>query len=425
MPNEWTTGTQPSVDERLVRSLKVMGDLLVHNARVVLPDSIIHGGVLVRDGRIAQVFSQPDKPAGFGANETNDASERYLAPGFIDIHIHGSAGIDAQDTDQSGLGSLSAFLSGKGVIGYYPTFVPADSDDVAAALRTIELYTADRDAEPHKARILGVHFEGPFVSMQRCGALHTAHFRTYRGDPRSLDLFTAPGSHPTAGRSVPTRLMTVAPEVDGAIDLIGELTSRGVRCFIGHTTADPEALDRAAGVGARHITHFPNALDPLHHRKPGAVAWGLVRQDVTMDCIADFHHIDPLMIRLMYQVKGAAMLGLISDAIKPAGLGDGSYEVWGDRIAVTGGRTSLVAQSAMPADQRTIAGSVVTLDQCVKNVVGLGVPIYEAVRMASLTPARAAGIQGDYGSIEVGKRADLILFEEGVSAIRPASGAPE
>src|SRR5215471_7568265 len=378
-----------------------MSELLVHNARVVLPNEIVHGGIVARHGRIAEVFAEANRPTGFGSEECIDAGERCLAPGFIDIHIHGSAGIDVQDTDEDGLSRLSQFLLGKGVTGYFPTFVPADSRSLAAALGTINSYV-ENSGEAQKAgahwkggvpgageswkhavpgpgaRILGVHFEGPFVSKKRCGALHTEHFRSYDGDPRSVDLFAendagASKSTPAAGR-----LMTIAPEVEGSLALIRDLTGRGVRCFIGHSIADPQTLDRAAEAGARHMTHFPNALEPLHHRKPGAVAWGLVRQDITMDCIADFEHIDRLMLLLMYQAKGPARMSLISDAIKPSGLGDGIYDVWGDRICVTGGRTSLARDEAIPIEQRTIAGSVITMDQCVKNMMSLGVPLADA-----------------------------------------------
>jgi N-acetylglucosamine-6-phosphate deacetylase len=397
-----------------------MSEYLLHNARVVLPNEVAHGGVVVRDGRIGHVFGQTAKPVGFASRNSVDAGEHYLAPGFIDIHIHGSAGVDVQDTDDDGINSVSAFLFGKGVIGYFPTFVPADSGCLATALHRINSYT--QKGNKPGARILGVHFEGPFVNKKRCGALHTEHFRVYEGDPRSVDLFGGSAAGRGDTQSSPGRLMTIAPEVDGALDLIRELTGRGVRCFIGHSVADPDTLDQAAEAGARHITHFPNALEPLHHRRPGAVAWGLVRQDITMDSIADFEHIDPLMLRLMYQAKGAARMSLISDAIKPAGLGDGVYEVWGDKIAVTKGRTSLAIDQATPMDQRTIAGSVISLDQCVRNIVSLGVPLHEAVRMASLAPAIAAGVDCDYGSIEVGKRADLILFEEDLFGIRPAFG---
>jgi N-acetylglucosamine-6-phosphate deacetylase len=178
--------------------------------------------------------------------------------------------------------------------------------------------------------------------------------------------------------------------------------------FIGHSQADPATLDLAFEAGARHITHFPNALDPLHHRKPGAVAWGLLRDDVTLDCIADFHHVHPLMLRLIYQSKSADRMALISDAIMPAGLGDGEFSVWGEGITVRDGRTALARQPG----ESTIAGSVITMRQAVKNVVDLGVPVHEAVRMASLVPARIAGIESELGSIKEGKRAELIAFDD-------------
>jgi N-acetylglucosamine-6-phosphate deacetylase len=223
-----------------------MDEYLLHNARVVLPTQVIHGGVVARSGKIVEVFAQSAKPAGFGQRDTIDATECYLAPGFIDIHIHGSAGVDVQDTDQDGLASLSRFLLSKGVTGYFPTFVPADSSSLAAALDKINSYTEKSKGTEVRSRILGVHFEGPFVSKRRCGALHTEHFRTYDGDPRSVDLFARKATTASDENCGDARLMTIAPEVDGAIDLIRELTGRGVRCFIGHSTADPGTLDRAA-----------------------------------------------------------------------------------------------------------------------------------------------------------------------------------
>jgi N-acetylglucosamine-6-phosphate deacetylase len=159
--------------------------------------------------------------------------------------------------------------------------------------------------------------------------------------------------------------------------------------------------------GARHITHFPNALDPLHHRKPGAVAWGLVQRDITLDCIADLHHTDPLMLRLIYQSKGADRMALISDATMPAGLGDGDFEVWGEQVVVRNGRTALAR-----VIEGTLAGSVITLRQAVKNITDIGVPVYEAVRMASQVPARVSGLESKHGSIEEGKMADLIAFDD-------------
>lgn len=382
-----------------------MTKLLLHNAQLVLENGVERGAVLIRDGLIAEIFKGEETPAGLALDERLDIGGRYLAPGMIDIHIHGSAGIDAQNTDEEGLGELSEFLLREGVTGYFATFVPTDDEGYRRAIETVYGYIERQDSyrsderQAKRARILGIHFEGPFVSHHRCGALQRQHFRTYDDDPRSVELFT--------GLSCP-RLMTLAPETKGGISLVREITQRGAQAFIGHTQADPEILDRAVEAGANHITHFPNALDPLHHRKPGAVGWGLVRRNVTMDCIADFHHVHPLMLLLMYQSKGADSLALISDAIMPAGLGDGHYTVWGDEIEVKEGRTALAEGPA----QGAIAGSVITMRQALRNIIDLGVPLGKAVKMSSLAPARAAGIDNLYGSIERGKRADFVVFDE-------------
>ncbi|HXI91816.1 MAG TPA: N-acetylglucosamine-6-phosphate deacetylase [Blastocatellia bacterium] len=384
-----------------------MAQLLLHNARVILESGIQHGGVLIRDQRIALVFAHEQTPAGLSTSGTIDLGGAYLAPGLIDIHIHGSAGVDVQSTDAAGLTKLSAFLLAEGVTGYFATFVPSDEQGYRDSIAAIGSYVNQQDDEHRNnkaqagARILGIHFEGPFVSEHRCGALRREHFRTYDGDARSLEQFIGEPS-------LSPRLMTLAPETQGGLDLTRELTRNGVRVFIGHSQADPATLDLAFEAGARHITHFPNALDPLHHRKPGAVAWGLLRDDVTLDCIADFHHVHPLMLRLIYQSKSAARMALISDAIMPAGLGDGEFSVWGEGITVRDGRTALARQPG----ESTIAGSVITMRQAVRNIVGLGVPVPEAVRMASLVPARIAGIESELGSIKEGKRAELIAFDD-------------
>jgi len=385
-----------------------MASLLLHNARVVLESGIQRGGALVVDGKISEVFADDQVPTGFGAGESIDLGGAYLAPGMIDIHIHGSTGVDVQATDTAGLTKLSKFLLAEGVTGYFATFVPMDRRSYSEAVAAVDSYSdqqssIQRDKTVDRARVLGIHFEGPFVSERRCGALRPEHFSSYDGDARSLDLFVG-------GVPRPRRLMTIAPEIDGGIELARELTGRGARVFIGHSQAGLETLDSAFEAGARHITHFPNALDSLHHRKPGAVGWGLLREDVTLDCIADLHHVHPMMLRLIYRAKSADRMALISDAIMPAGLGDGEFSVWGEPIVVRGGRTSLARQPG----EDTIAGSVITLRQALKNVVDLGVPIHEAVGMASLVPARAAGIDLEVGSIKEGKRADLIAFDDDV-----------
>jgi len=373
-------------------------ELLLDNARVILSDRITRGGALIRDGRIAAVFSANERPAGI--SESIDLRGDHLAPGLLDIHFHGSVGVDVQSADEADLRRLSEFLLTEGVTRYFATFVPSDERDYREAIQRVAGYIEQQDgASQTVAKISGIHFEGPYVSHKRCGALRPRFFRTYDGDARSLDLF--------ANARWPN-LATVAPEIEGGLDLVRDLTAKGVRVLIGHTAADLETLDQAFEMGARHITHFPNALDPMHHRNPGAVGWGMVRSDVTMDCIADFHHVHPMMLRLMHQSKGSHRLALISDAISPAGLGNGEFVVWGERISVAGGRTALVEGAA----QGALAGSVITMREALKNFISLGVPIHEAVVMCSLTPARVAGVDSELGSIETGKRADLVAFDE-------------
>src|ERR1043165_1222983 len=198
-------------------------------------------------------------------------------------------------------------------------------------------------------------------------------------------------------------MMTLAPEVEGGGELAGELARRGWVVSIGHTRANVETLEAARAAGARHMTHFLNAMAPLHHREPGPIGWGLVRDDVTVDLIADGVHSDPLALRLVLRCKTAERVTLISDAVAPAGLGDGEYRVWGETIRVTGGRTS--------NERGSIAGSVITMLDAVRIVASLGLAETDIARVASLNPARLLGLDGDCGSSEEGKRADLTALD--------------
>src|SRR5262249_60863490 len=221
-----------------------MDQLLISNARMVLTESVVRGSLLVRDGRIAGIFPG-EPPVGLSSGETLDVAGAYVAPGLSDVHIHGSAGVDVMRADSGELSKLSKFLLGEGVTGYFPTLVPTDTDGYLAALSAIDSFREEQsDGQPRGARVLGVHFEGPFVSKNRCGALHPEHFRSYDGNPASLDLFTREvragygqaGKMPALpGTDALPGLMTLAPEIQGGIGLISELTSRGVRAFIGHT----------------------------------------------------------------------------------------------------------------------------------------------------------------------------------------------
>jgi N-acetylglucosamine-6-phosphate deacetylase len=198
-------------------------------------------------------------------------------------------------------------------------------------------------------------------------------------------------------------MITLAPEVNGGIELVRELKKRGWVISIGHTRADVKVLDAACDAGAHHMTHFMNAMAPLHHRSPGPIAWGLSRDDVTFDCVADGVHLDPFMLRLLLKVKGAAGISLISDAIAAAGKGDGDYQIWGETISVKNGRTSNASGN--------IAGSVISMLDAVRLLHSLGVSYVDLARMASTNPAELLGLENVCGSIEPGKRADLVALD--------------
>ena len=402
-----------------------LNSLLLRGARIIAPDRLVQqGAVLIEAGRIARVFdAAPSQP--LAADSVIDLDGLTLFPGFIDVHIHGAVGIDTMTASADDLRRVGEFLARNGVTAWLPTLVPSPQEQYERAIGAIEDAMAqasicdperrseyrlqsgfaDSEKAPTEvgtldtchARILGVHYEGPFVSSEQCGALHREHFRTFSG---ALDI----DSLPTIASEIAVHMMTLAPEIEGGAELIKLLRARGWIVSLGHTRAPVEVLDQALQAGANHLTHFMNAMPPLHQRAPGPVGWGLLHDDVTCDVIADGIHIDPLMLKLILRTKTAERVSLISDSIAAAGLGDGNYEIWGEGISVNNGRT----QNA----RGSIAGSVITMLDAVRMMLSLGASEVEVARMASTNPARVLGIDQDCGSIEEGKRADLIALDQ-------------
>jgi len=348
--------------------------------------------VLIREGRIASVVNAAGSHS-FTADTLIDLESSTLYPGFIDVHLHGAVGVDTMDADADALHRVSEFLANQGVIAWLPTLVPAPDADYKRAIAAIEVAMSSSTAG---ARILGVHYEGPFVNSALCGALRSTYFRTF-SDSRDLD------SLPILSNPTAVHMMTIAPEIPGGIDLVHELKRRGWIVSIGHTRADFAVLDEALVGGARHMTHFMNAMAPMHQRAPGPVGWGLLRDEVTCDVIADGIHLNRHTLQLILKAKGAERLLLISDAIAAAGMGDGDYQIWGESISVKNGQTR---------NQRgNIAGSVITLRDAVRMMESLGVSDVARARMASTNAAKLLGIDHDCGSIEAGKRADLVALD--------------
>lgn len=371
--------------------------MLLRNARIVLADSTTEPtSVLIEDGRVARVFDSSETAP--QSSPVIDLNGLTLFPGFIDIHTHGAAGVDTMQASTDDLLKLASFLSRNGVTAWLPTLVPAPLDQYQRAMTAVESAIVQQQAfAPTGARVLGVHYEGPFVNNEQCGALHREYFRTFK-QISDLD------SLPTLSHSEVIHLMTLAPEIDGGIALINELSKRNWIVSIGHTRATVDVLDQALEAGARHMTHFMNAMTPLHHRAPGPVGWGLMNDQVTCDLIADGIHLDPSILELILRNKTSKRVSLISDAIAAAGLGDGEYQIWGETIMVENGRTR--------NSHGSIAGSVITMIDAARMMLSLGFSESEVAQMAALNPARLLKLDHDCGSIEAGKRADLVALDD-------------
>lgn len=361
-----------------------------------MPDRVVENCMMeIVNGRIARIAESSVDTASDEASM--DLSGLTIFPGFIDVHIHGAVGVDVNSADASGLLRVAEFLANQGVTAWMPTLVPAPVEQYERAIAAISEAMRQQSAveTARGARVLGVHYEGPFVSNEQCGALHREHFRTFKS---SADL----DSLPSVKREGAVHLITVAPEIDGGIELIRELRRRGWIISIGHTRATPDILDKAKEAGAQHMTHFMNAMSPLHHRAPGPVGWGLLNDEVSLDVIADGIHLDPMMLKVLLRTVTPNRLALISDAIAAAGLGDGDYDVWGEQITVENGRTRNARGS--------IAGSVITMRDAVKMMLSLGASELDAARMGALNLARLLQIDHECGSIEAGKRGDVVAL---------------
>lgn len=382
--------------------------MLLKNATVILPERTAEAtSVLIENGLISRILSEREAASIEDQSAINLSGQKLFA-GFIDVHNHGAVGVDVNDAGVAGLKQIGAFLAVHGVTAWLPTFVPDSLENyrkcVAAVNAVINMQDRDQTAG---ARAIGVHYEGPFVNEKMCGALRTRYFKKFeRGD----ELVELPKLESANG----VYLTTVAPEIGGGIELIKKLAEQNWIVAIGHTRADVQTLDAAFENGAQHLTHFFNAMTGLHHRETGVVGWGMRNDAVTIDIIADGVHVAPAVLKIAHKIKTSEKMILISDSVSPAGLGDGDFTVWNERIKVVNGKTE--------NERGSIAGSVITMLDAVKMFLSLGVSAAEVSQMASLNPARLLKIENDYGSIETGKRADLIALDNQNNAVLTVIG---
>lgn len=371
-----------------------MNKILLKGAEVVSPNENIQKGSILIDNEniIAVSFENGD----FEANTIFDLSTLKLYAGFVDLHNHGGLGVDINSANSKDLIKVSKFLAGRGITAWIPTLVPDSDKNYQKSIEAIEEAVKIQINEPI-AQILGVHYEGVFANEKMCGALRPQFFKTFRNKNEIETL-------PKIKNENAIHFTTLAPEIENGIDLIKQLIRQNWIVSIGHTKADLEMLEQAKRAGAKHLTHFFNAMSGLHHRELGVVGWGLTDDEISFDIIADGVHVAPEMLKFACGNKSIEKVTLISDSVAPTGLGDGDFELWNEKISVINGETK--------NERGSIAGSVITMLDAVKMMLSLGFSEAEVSKMASANPAKLLGIEKTHGSIEVGKRADLVALDE-------------
>jgi N-acetylglucosamine-6-phosphate deacetylase len=357
-------------------------------------DRIDHPVVLIEDGFITEVQPRAGYTVPSHARRI-DFGDAILAPGFIDIHIHGAGGHDVMRPASEGLAAMETVLARHGVTTYFPTTVTAPMDVTLSALERLSDVIEGNGAESKNGRAqpVGIHLEGPFLSHTRRG-VHPAENLV----PPSIEVFDRLWQ---AARGQ-VKLITIAPEVEGALELISEATRRGVTVSIGHSDATLGQARAGVAAGARHATHTFNAMRPLSHRDPGILGLVLTDEQLSADIILDGIHVEPEVAKVFLKMKGPERAVLISDALSATGMPDGHYRLGAFDIEVKDGK-------CLAGD--TLAGSVLTLDRAVRNAMQFGnFDGQGAVRAASLNPAKAAGISRQRGKLAAGYHADMVVL---------------
>jgi N-acetylglucosamine-6-phosphate deacetylase len=368
--------------------------MLLTDARVVTPAGVREPGwVRIVGGRISEVGAGPVPRE--AAEQRHELGGRWLVPGFIDLHVHGGGGHAMLSSDPTEIRSAASFHRAHGTTRSLASIVSAPFEEMLAGVAAVrDVVRAGTTADGH---IMGSHLEGPFLNPRRCGAHDPRHLLT--PDLAAFDqlLDAADGT---------LRVVTLAPELPGGLDLVRHAVAAGVIVAVGHSDANHAQAIAAFDAGASLVTHLFNGMRPFHHRQPGLVGAALTHPGVVCEIINDGVHLHDATARVAFEAAGSRRIALVTDAIAAAGAGDGEFQLGSATVLVRDGEVRL-------ADGETLAGSTLTMDVAVRRAVRmLGLPITAAVEAASATPARLLGIGDRVGSIEAGHQADLVALTD-------------
>ncbi len=331
--------------------------------------------------------------------EVLDFGDAWILPGFLDVHTHGAMGMDTMDATDEAMQTMKMHMARCGVTGFLPTTVTASTEAICASIRA-----AKANQKGEGAEILGVHLEGPYFSPENAGAQNPAYVRLATIEDIDVMLDVVPGF---------VKIMSLAPEMEGAKEATKHLKKRGVAVAMGHTKADYETAMAAIGYGVTQATHLFNCMTPLSHRAPGTVGAALEHPAVYAELICDGAHVSPAAAKMAIRAKGTDRVILISDSLRAAGMPDGEYELGGLAVFVKDGLARIASGN--------LAGSTSNILQCVQNVVSWGFSLDEAVHMASTNPAKAVGLT-DKGRVGVGFSADFTILSPDLKLIATIVG---
>lgn len=367
--------------------------MIYRNANVFRGNEFVKCDFGVKDGRftfVGEKGGQADRESS-GAEESIDLDGKYVIPGLVDVHLHGSMNADFSDGDYDGLVKMAEYLAASGVTSFAPAGMTLPYETLSKAFMTGRKFADNRPEGC--ARLMGIHMEGPFFSEKKKGAQNGDYLK----DP-DFDAFRK--LQDECGGLV--RIVDVAPELPGAADFAAK-ASQLATVSIAHTDADYDDAKAAIDAGASHLTHLYNAMPPIHHRKPGVIGAGSERDNVIAELICDGYHVHPSSVRMAFRLFPGRIC-LISDALRCCGMPEGKYELGGQDVFLKGGVARL--------EDGTIAGSASNVYTCMLNAIEYGIPKETAVAAATVIPAGEIGADDVIGSIDPGKYADFIVCSE-------------
>lgn len=367
-----------------------MGALYLKNGKVLLNGEFKKTDVLIEDGKIKSFDADEED---LDSEDTIDLDGLKILPGFIDIHTHGGGGIDSNSATEEEFKKLQEFYASKGVTSFLPTLLTDTEETIVSCLEKINSVMKE---DVVGSEILGVHIEGPYLCEEYKGSM-PSHLLALPSEKQFMKFKKASGDN--------IKLMTVSPEVEGAIDFISFLESQNVIVSMGHSGADYETAMKAIESGVKSSTHTFNAMGPIHQHRPGILG-ATFESDIYSEIICDGRHLHPGIVRLIYKIKGADRAIAVTDSIMAAGLSDGKYKLGVNDIVVIDGDAQL-------ADLSSRAGSTLTMIQGLKNTLEFtGKPLEEIIKIFTKNPASLINVYDKKGSIEIEKDADLVVLDE-------------